>query len=83
MNGPISTTMQLAQTLRGYRKKAGLSQTEAGSAVGLQQKTISALERSPGGSKIENLFRLLAALDLEIVIQRKPSPDSIADHGEW
>ena len=34
-------------------------------------KTISALENHPEGSSIESLFKLLSALDLEIVLQPK------------
>jgi cytoskeletal protein RodZ len=36
--------MHLAQALRGYRKKAGLSLEETGEKVRLQQKIISTLE---------------------------------------
>ncbi len=83
MVNPISSTMQLAQALRGYRKKAGMSQEEAGEKVGLQQKTISALERMPDTSKIENLFKFLSALNLEIIIREKDSKRNSTDKGEW
>ncbi len=83
MDTPISSTFQLAQTLRGYRKKSGLSQDEAGSKVGLKQKTISALERIPDTSKIESLFKLLSALNLEIIIREKGIACTNNDTGEW
>ena len=38
------TTNQLAATLADYRKKAGLTQTQAGELVGLLQKNISKFE---------------------------------------
>ena len=83
MDNPISSTMQLAGALRGYRKKAGMSQGETGTKVGLQQKTISALERLPDSSKIENLFKLLSALNLEIIIREKINKNKIQDKAEW
>lgn len=75
--------MQLAGTLRGYRKKSGLSQNEAGAKVGLQQKTVSSLERLPEKSKIGNLFKLLSALNLEIIIREKYDIPTNANKGEW
>lgn len=63
--------MQLARLLNGQRKEQGLSQKKAAVKVGMAPKTISALENHPEGSSIESLFKLLSALDLEIVLQPK------------
>jgi HTH-type transcriptional regulator/antitoxin HipB len=51
--------------------------------VGLQQKTISTLERLPDNSKILNLFKLLSALNLEIIIRERDSADDTANDAEW
>ena len=80
---PISSTMQLAQALKGYRKKTGMSQGKIGAKAGLLQKTVSTLERMPDTSKIESLFKLLSALNLEIVIQEKSNVYINKDIGEW
>lgn len=73
MEDVVRTPQQLSQVLRAYRKKKGLSQQHAGKDVGLLPKTVSALELKPEGSSIESLFRLLSALDLELVVRTKGS----------
>ncbi|MFN8749796.1 MAG: helix-turn-helix domain-containing protein, partial [Pseudanabaena sp.] len=45
-----------------------LSQAEIGDRVGIKQATISAFENNPEGTKLETLFKLFSALDLEIQI---------------
>ena len=71
MRDVIRTPQQLSQVLRAHRKKKQLTQRFAGKDVGLLPKTISALELKPEGSSIESLFRLLSALDLELVVTEK------------
>ena len=83
MDYPIRSTLQLAGTLRGYRQKAGISQHDAGARVGMQQKTVSSLERLPDNSKISNLFKLLSALNLELIIRERDSADRPADNTGW
>lgn len=71
MGDVIRTPQQLSQMLRAHRKKKKLTQQLAGKDVGLLPKTVSALELKPEGSSIESLFRLLSALDLEMVVREK------------
>ena len=66
------TAYQLAQVLRGYRKALGLTQREAAARGGLLQKTVWTLETSPGKPTIESLYRLLGALEVELVLRAKP-----------
>lgn len=70
----IATVAQLAAVLRGHRATRGLTQQQAGARVGLLPKTISAMESDPAGSSVMSLFKLLSALDLELVLQPKPQP---------
>lgn len=71
----IATPAQLGRVLRGYRKARGLTQERAASKVGMRAKTVSAIEGGQGaGSSIETLFKLLSALDLELVILPKGAP---------
>lgn len=65
------TPKQLGQVLRGCRRQKRLSQTEAGDRVGLLAKTISALESNPERATIESLFKLLSALDLELLLRER------------
>ena len=71
MGDVVRTPQQLSQVLRSHRKQIGVTQKVAGEGVGLLPKTISALEQHAEGSSLESLFRLLSALNLELVIQER------------
>ena len=71
MNFPAHTAKQLGQVLRSQRKAQKLTQKTAASIVGLLPKTISRLEQDTETATIESLFKLLSALDLELVIRSK------------
>lgn len=84
MEYPLHTLPQLAQTLRGLRKKRGLTQARAAAKVGLLPKTISSLESDPESVSLGSFFKLLSALDLEISLRPK-AVDSGGKRptGEW
>ena len=71
----------LGQALRAERKQKGMSQKAVGHSVGMEQHTISKIEKGSPGTELNTLFRLLAALDLELTIQprQKPSAESKGD----
>ncbi|MBC8017928.1 MAG: helix-turn-helix domain-containing protein [Verrucomicrobia bacterium] len=71
----------LGQALRAERKQKGLSQKVVGHSVGMEQHTISKIEKGNPGTELNTLFRLLAALDLELTVQPrlKPSVESKGD----
>ncbi len=71
MNYTAHTPRQLGQVLRGQRKSQKLTQKEAAQAVGLLPKTISKLELATETATIESLFKLLSALQLEIVVRSR------------
>lgn len=73
MDYTAQTPRQLGQTLRGQRKSQQLTQQEAARIVGLLPKTISKLELATETATIESLFKLLSALQLELVVRPKPS----------
>lgn len=64
----------LGQSLRAERKLKGLSQKAVGHCVGMEQHTISKIEKGNPGTELNTLFRLLAALDLELVVQPRQKP---------
>jgi HTH-type transcriptional regulator/antitoxin HipB len=76
----ITIASQLAAALRERRSRLGLTQAQAGANVGLLPKTISALESAPEKSTIDSLLKLLAALDLQLVLEPRESHDS---GSEW
>lgn len=66
--------------VRRLRKIQQLTQTELGNKTHMRQATISALENGEAGTQIKTLTDILAALDLEIVIQeRSKASGEIAD----
>ena len=84
MEYPIFTPRQMAQALKGWRKSRKLTQAQAAERVGLLPKTISSLESAPDASTLASLFKLLSALDLELVIRSKAmGANDKASKGEW
>ena len=71
MEFPAHTPEQLGKVLAGFRKTSGLTQHEMGSQVGLLQKSVSVLETNPANVPIRQLFKMLSALGLEVVIRPK------------
>lgn len=81
----IHSPKALAEFAKDFRSRKKLSQAEVGDRVGLRQKTVSAFESNPEGTKLETFFRLLSALDLELQIVPKEDTSSTVqrwDH-EW
>jgi HTH-type transcriptional regulator / antitoxin HipB len=75
------TTKDLGTVLRQARKARNLTQAELASLAGIWQRTISNIETSASGAKIDTIFDLLAALDLElhIVPRSKMTPGDLED----
>jgi HTH-type transcriptional regulator/antitoxin HipB len=68
----ITSASILGKVLRDIRKSRGLTQKDISEEVGLIQATISSFETSPERTKLDTLFKLLAALDLKLyVVDRK------------
>ncbi|MBX3167705.1 MAG: helix-turn-helix transcriptional regulator [Candidatus Eremiobacteraeota bacterium] len=80
MESPIVTLHQLGYLLQEIRGQRGLTQRQLGLRAGFGQSAISALESNPGSAKMERIFQLLAALDLEIVLRERKH--HLAEH-EW
>nr|WP_320115085.1 helix-turn-helix transcriptional regulator [uncultured Desulfuromonas sp.] len=80
MRTKSTSPQSLGLILRAARKRKGLSQTEAGKSVGIDQPTLSKIERGESNARLDTLFRLLAALDMELII--KPRETSSATEGD-
>ena len=77
----LNTPQTLAAVIRDQRKTQQLTQKETADRVGIKQTTVSGFENNPDQCKIETLFKLLSALDLELHITRRgQSPDK---NNEW
>lgn len=77
---PIKTAQQLGSVLQGYRRERGLTQKAVGDKVGLAQKAVSKIELAPERAGVSLIFKLLAALDLELVVRAKGTRDR---RSEW
>ena len=77
----IVSPESLGLALRAVRKQKGLSQKTVGHSVGMEQHTISKIEKGNPGTGLGTLFRLLSALDLDLVVQprQKPSMNNPGD----
>ncbi len=58
----------LGQILKSARRKIGLTQDQAGNLVGITQAMVSRIERGESNARIDTLFRLMAALEMEMTI---------------
>ena len=72
MNTTAYTPRQLGQALSGQRMSRQLTQKETADVVGLLPKTISRLEHATETASVESLFKLLSALQLELVVRSRP-----------
>ena len=69
--GTTRDSKQLGVVLARLRKKKKLTQEMLGELAGVLQKTVSAAERGEPGTQIKSIFKLLAALDLEVVLRSR------------
>jgi len=70
----------LGQILKSTRSQKGLTQEQAGNLVGLTQAMISRIERGESNARVDTLFRLLAALELDMTVQ--PRMDDVKSSGD-
>lgn len=77
----IRSAKELGEALRQQRKGKGLTQTAVGKPVNLVQSKISQIENGTLAIELNTLFRLLTALDLELVVQPRQKSELKGD--EW
>lgn len=75
------TTKDVGNVIRNVRKARKLTQADLARRAGVWQRTISNIETSASGAKLDTIFDLLAALDLEIHIvpRSKMKPGDLED----
>ena len=67
----ITSPRGLADALQQARKQQNQTQKTIGELAGTKQSTVSAFETSPEHARIETLFKLLSALNLELVLESR------------
>lgn len=77
----IFSPKSLGSAIKRQRKLKKLNQKETGSVIKIEQSTVSSVENGAAGTRLETLFHLIAALDLELVIRTKKNskPDGNED----
>jgi len=78
----IHSLNTLGTTIKRQRKAKKLTQTQAGIEFNIDQSTLSSVEQGAGGTRLITLFRILAALDLEMVIRSKNENKKNLE-GQW
>lgn len=69
----VTSPDKLAVALKEARANQGMTQKDVAQLVGIKQATVSALENHPEKSRVATLFRLLAALGLELYVTERGS----------
>lgn len=69
MNQMARTAKQLGAEIRQQRIAQRLSQLALADLVGTGQKTVSMIENGKPGTRIDTIFALLAALDMELSLR--------------
>jgi HTH-type transcriptional regulator / antitoxin HipB len=68
MNYPIDTPVQARAVLKALRAAKGLSQTEVGRLLGVNQKRIARIEAAPDRTSVAQVAKLVALLGGRLVI---------------
>ncbi|MDR5739263.1 MULTISPECIES: helix-turn-helix transcriptional regulator [unclassified Caballeronia] len=72
MQQVVATPAQLEKLLAAGRRRAGLTQAQAASRLGISQSRVSTLERNPGALTLDQLLAMLGAYGLQLVVQDRP-----------
>lgn len=67
----VRTPEQLGSALLRFRKLVSWTQQEAGTQAAVKQAIVSRVETGAPGTSLGTLFKLLAGLDLELVVRRR------------
>ncbi len=69
MDLPLRFADQLKQHLRALRLARKLTQAQLARKLGVGQSRVAEIESDPGLVSVEQLFRILTALDVQLVLR--------------
>ena len=69
MDFPLHLTRQLREHLRSLRNARGLTQAGLGRLLGVGQARIAEIESNPGAVSVDQLMRLVSALQATLVLR--------------
>lgn len=67
----INSAKELSVYIQDKRALSNLSQGSVADLASVRQATVSSFESKPESAKLETLFKLLSALDLELEVRVK------------
>ncbi|PLX97053.1 MAG: transcriptional regulator [Desulfuromonas sp.] len=73
----------LGQILKAARRGKKLNQEQAGQLVGITQAMVSRIERGEANARIDTLFRLLAALEVDMELLPRQKASGQAEGDRW
>lgn len=81
----VTSPKMLAQAVRDARKQRKLTQRETAESMSMKQSTVSEFENHPEGTRLDTLFKLLAALDLKLQVVSRKGENKLSDSWdqEW
>lgn len=71
------TPLQFGNEIRENRKRLGLTQEQLAAKAGVRQRTISDIESATGNARLDTVMRILAALELELVLRARTKGSAI------
>lgn len=77
----VTSPASLASAVKDQRKLSKQTQTYTAGLIGIKQTTVSDFENRPESTKLETLFRILSALDLELHVVKKG--DTLDEEKVW
>lgn len=80
----VHSPESLAAFLRRVRKFKHLTQSMVGEgSFKIDQTTVSSIEQGAKGTRLDAVFRLLASLDLELIVQDKKLHKNNKEKEQW
>ncbi len=83
MDHAIRTPGQLHAVLASFRDVRGYSQRDMARKLGITQQAVSAYEREPATMSVERLMKVLAELNVELVLRERDLPGTSPAKSEW
>ncbi|WP_157271846.1 helix-turn-helix domain-containing protein [Azohydromonas aeria] len=78
MDFVIRLSEQLGTQLKSLRKQRGLSQEELGARLSVSQGRIAQIEAQPGSVSLDQILRLLQALEAQMLVRPLPLTSNAA-----
>jgi HTH-type transcriptional regulator / antitoxin HipB len=78
MNYRVDTADQLRTVLRALRKTQGLNQTELGKLIGVSQRRVASIEKTPGVTAFDQIARLVLVLGGRLTVE-VPGIEALAE----